>query len=111
MRTESLLSNFELMVMLALIRIGDHAYGVPISREIERQSGKGVAVASIYAALERLESKGFIASEFGEPTRARGGRAKRYFKVTAKGIREVRMVQRTFVRMWKGLPELEGGNA
>ena len=98
------------MVMLALIRLGD-AYGVPISREIEKQSGKSVAVASLYAALERLESKGLITSEFGEPTRVRGGRAKKYFRVTAKGIREVRMVRQTFEKMWKHLPELEGGKA
>ena len=111
MRTENLLSNFELMVMLALIRLGHHAYGVPVSREIERQSGRSVAVASIYAALERLESKGFITSAFGEPTRERGGRAKKYFRVTAKGLREVRSAQRTLVRMWNGLPELEGGRA
>jgi PadR family transcriptional regulator, regulatory protein PadR len=86
MRTDNLLSNFELMVLFGLIRLGDEAYGVPISREIERQSDREVAVASIYAALERLEDKGFVTSRLGEPTAERGGSAKEYFKVTAKGL-------------------------
>ena len=111
MRTETLLSNFELMVLLALIRIGDGAYGVPISREIEEQSGREVSIGSIYAALERLEAKGFVTSELGEPTRERGGRAKRYFKIAPKGLREVHEVKGTLVKMWKGLPKLERGEA
>jgi PadR family transcriptional regulator PadR len=67
--------NFELMVMLALIRLGDNAYGVPISQEIEKRSGREVAIGSVYAALERLEGKGLVTSELGEATAERGGRA------------------------------------
>jgi PadR family transcriptional regulator PadR len=105
------ISNFELMVMLALLRIGPEAYGVPISEEIEKQSGGGVALGSVYAALERLEVRGLVTSRVGEPTAERGGRAKRYFQVTKKGLAVVRQTQRTLVRLWKGLPELEGGKA
>ena len=108
MRTESVLTNFELMVLLALIRLGDDAYGVPISREIEERSGREVPIASIYSALERLAGKGFVTSELGDPTPERGGRAKRYFEVTALGLREVRDVKATLVKMWRGLV-LEGG--
>jgi DNA-binding PadR family transcriptional regulator len=111
MRTESVISNFELMVLLALMRLGDGAYGVPISREIESRTGRGVSMASIYAALERLEGKGFVASELGEPTAERGGRAKRYFEITRKGLREVRDVKTTLTEMWTGLAELEGRKA
>ena len=111
MGSPNLISNFELMVVLVLIRLGDEAYGVPISREIEAQSGHDVAVGSVYAALERLESRGLVASRTGEPTPERGGRAKRYFKVTPKGLKEVRETQRTLVKLWKNLPELEGGKA
>src|SRR5262245_30587043 len=109
MRTRDQLSNFELMVMLALIRLGDNAYGVPISDELEKRTGRDVAVGSVYAALERLEDKGFVTSELGETTPERGGRAKRYFHVTASGLREVRETQRALVKLWKGLPELQGG--
>src|SRR5438034_6052298 len=81
------LGNFELMVMLALIRLGDNAYGVPISEELEKRTGRDVAIGSVYAALERLEDKGFVASELGEATPERGGRAKRYFHVTGRGLK------------------------
>ena len=80
------LGNFELMVMLVLIRLGDNAYGVPISEELEKRTGRDVAIGSVYAALERLEDKGFVTSELGEPTAERGGRAKKYFHVTARGL-------------------------
>ena len=103
------LGNFELIVMLALLRVGEDAYGVPIAREIEERTGREVVLGSVYAALERLEGKQLVASELGEPTAERGGRAKRYFRVTSKGLREVRATQRTLKKLWQGLPQLEGG--
>jgi DNA-binding PadR family transcriptional regulator len=109
MNKSDYLGNFELMVMLALIRLGDAAYGVPISQEIEKRSGREVALGSVYAALERLERKGLIKSELGEPTAERGGRAKRHFQVTGLGLRQVRETQRTLTKLWQGLPELSGG--
>ena len=102
------LGNFELMVMLALIRLGENAYGLPISQEIEEKGGREVALGSVYAALERLEGKGFVSSSLGEPTPERGGRAKRYFRVTARGLREVRETQQALKNLWQGLPQLEG---
>ena len=111
MGSTNLISNFELMVMLALIRSGDKAYGVPITEEIERQSGHDIAVGSVYAALERLEGRGLITSKIGEPTAERGGRAKRYFKATPKGLKEIRETRRTLVNLWKNLPEVEGSKA
>jgi DNA-binding PadR family transcriptional regulator len=101
--------EWELLVILALMRIGDDAYGVPICREIEQQTGREVAVGSLYATLDRLVEKGFVSSELGEPTAERGGRAKRYFRVTANGIREVRKTQRALMNLWNGLPQLERG--
>ena len=105
------LGAFDLMIMLALMRLGEPAYGVPISREIEDTSGRVVALATLYAALARLEKKGLISSQLGEPTPERGGRAKRYFRVTARGLREVRDTQRVFTSLWEGIPELKGGVA
>lgn len=105
------LSNFELMVMLALVRLGDEAYGVPIAEEIELHSGDDVAIGSVYAALERLQARGLVASRVGEPTAERGGRAKRYFKMTGKGLKVVQNTQRTLTRLWSGLPKLQGGKA
>src|ERR1700747_2949046 len=100
------LGTFDLMILLALMRLGDAAYGVPISREIEKTSGGVVALATLYATLTRLEEKGLVSSRLGEPTAERGGRAKRYFRVTAKGLREVRRAQRTLTTLWTGVPQL-----
>jgi len=111
MTTRAYLGEFELMVMLALLRIGENAYGVPISREIEAHGGREVAVGSVYATLERLEQKGLVASSLGDPTPERGGRAKRYFQLTPRGLREVRKTRQALIRLWQGLPELEGGRA
>jgi DNA-binding PadR family transcriptional regulator len=105
------LGEFELMALLALIRLGEHAYGVPICHEIEKRGGREAALGSVYAALERLEGKGLVTSRLGESTAVRGGRAKRYFRITAQGLREVRQTQRALVNLWRGLPELEGGRA
>jgi DNA-binding PadR family transcriptional regulator len=108
MNRRNYLGNFELVVMLALVRLREDAYGVPILREIEERTGRQVAIASVYATLERLELKGLLSSELGESTPERGGRAKRYFHVTAKGLREVRETQRVLIKLWQGLPELRG---
>ena len=105
------LSNFELMVMLAILRIGDDAYGVSIANEIEETTGSEVLLGSIYDALTRLEEKGLISSALGEATPERGGRAKRHFRTTSKGLRIVRDTQQSLIKLWKGLPQLKGGEA
>jgi PadR family transcriptional regulator PadR len=105
------LGNFELMVLLAVLRVGEDAYGVPIARELEDKISREVLLGSVYAALERLEAKGLVASRLGDPTPERGGRAKRYFTPTARGLREVRETRRTLVSLWRGLPELQGETA
>ena len=109
MAATSSLSNFELMVMLAIIRIGDDAYGVSVSNEIESRTGSAVLLGSVYDALARLEEKGLITSSLGEATAERGGRAKRHFRSTAGGLRLVRDTQQSLVKLWKGLPQLKGG--
>lgn len=101
------IGNFELMVLLAVLRVGDAAYGVPIARELEENTGREVQTGSVYAALDRLEAKGLIASSLGDPTPERGGRAKKYFRVTARGTREVRATHRALVNLWSGLPQVQ----
>jgi PadR family transcriptional regulator, regulatory protein PadR len=103
------LGTFDLMILLALMRLDDDAYGVPIAREIEETSGRVVALATLYATLTRLEKKGLVSSHLGEPTAERGGRAKRYFRVTARGLRAVREAQRVFTSLWTGIPTLKEG--
>ena len=109
MRRRDYLGSFELMVLLTVMHLGEDAYGVPISEEIEAETGHEVAVASVYAALQRLEDKGLVSSRFGDPTPERGGRAKKFFKVTGKGLREARSTHRALTRLWRNIPQLEGG--
>lgn len=110
-KTNYYLGEFELLVMLTVIRLGDGAYGVPISREIEQRTGRDVAFGTVYATLERLQKKGFVRSILGDATPERGGRAKRYFRVTGTGLRIVRETKQSLIGLWQGLPELEGGTA
>jgi DNA-binding PadR family transcriptional regulator len=111
MATHRVLGGFELLVLLALIRLSDEAYGVRISNEIEDSGARNVSIGSIYITLNRLERKGLVSSTLGEPTAARGGRAKTYFHLTAKGLREVRQARRTLMRLWRGMPQLKGDSA
>jgi PadR family transcriptional regulator len=111
MRKGEYLGNFDLMLMLALLRLGEEAYGVTIAQELEEQTGREVVVASVYATLDRLEERGLVTSRLGDPTPERGGRAKRYFRISADGIREVRDARRCLINLWKGVPELKGEKA
>jgi DNA-binding PadR family transcriptional regulator len=104
------LGEFELMILLAVIRLGDSAYGVPISRELLETTGRDVALGSVYAALDRLEQKQLVSSMLGDPTPARGGRAKRYYRATAKGIREAKMTKKALSGLWRGMPQLENAH-
>ena len=79
MREHTYLGEFELIILLTIIRLEDEAYGVPLARELSRIRGGEVAVGSVYAALDRLELKGLIVSSLGDSSSERGGRAKRYF--------------------------------
>ena len=102
------LGNFELMVLLAVMRLDrEGAYGVPIAREIEDTSGRTVALASVYASLERLEERGLVTSSLGDPTPERGGRARRHLTITGKGIREVQEARQALTKLWNRLPHLK----
>jgi PadR family transcriptional regulator, regulatory protein PadR len=105
MTSRSYLGEFELMLLLAVIHLGDQAYGVPISRELESHRERGVSVGSVYAALERLEAKGLVTSSLGDPTPERGGKAKRYFRITKEGLRQVRETRRVLTRLWQAIPD------
>jgi DNA-binding PadR family transcriptional regulator len=96
MRKREYLSQLELMVLLAVMSPGRDTYGVLISRDIAEKSGREVALASVYATLERLE---------------RGGKARTYFKATAAGIQEAREAHAMLLRLSAGLAALKGGTA
>jgi DNA-binding PadR family transcriptional regulator len=102
------LGELEQMVLLALIRLGDDAYGVSEQREIAERAGRTMSFATVYTTLGRLEAKGFVASRLGEPTPERGGRRKKHYVILAEGRRAVRDSLRAIHTMARGLgPSLE----
>lgn len=97
------LGEFEHIVLLAVLRIGDGAYGALIRQEIEAATGRSPAIGAVHATLERLERKGFVSSWIGEPTAERGGKAKRHFKVEAAGVASLKEARKTLERLHAGL--------
>jgi PadR family transcriptional regulator PadR len=97
------LGEFEHIVVLALLRLGDRAYGVTVRQEIETRTGREVSIGAIYATLDRLEAKGYVKSHLGDPTPERGGRSKRFFRVSAKGLAAVNRTHRALQSMTAGL--------
>jgi PadR family transcriptional regulator, regulatory protein PadR len=105
-KREETLGSLEHIVLLAVLRLGDNGYGIMVRREIETATGRDLSIGAIYATLARLESKGFIQSFTGEPTAERGGRAKRYFRVTADGKSTLRNTHDVIHKMSAGLKGL-----
>ena len=97
------LGEFEQMVLLAIVHLGEDAYGIPILEEIERRTGRSVARAAVYVTLRRLEEKGFVSSWMSDATPERGGKARRYAKLEPKGVEALRDARQAAERMWKGL--------
>jgi len=98
-------SDFEQQVLLAVWRLNKNAYGASVRDEIETRTGRDVAQGAVYVTLVRLEKKGLLRSNLADPTPVRGGKAKRFFVITATGIDGVRSARRTMDRLWEGLPE------
>lgn len=103
----SYLGDFEQLVMLALIRLGEVAYGMTVRRELEEIADRRVSLGAVYATLDRLENKDLIASYLGAPGDARRGRAKRFFKVKAKGLRALEASLAAMDRMRSGIDRLD----
>src|SRR5690348_3783297 len=97
------LGEFEQIVLLAILRLEENAYGVTIREEIESRTGREPNPGALYVTLDRLEEKGLVRSKFGDPTPQRGGRAKRFFGVTASGVQSVARAQRSYQRLMQGL--------
>lgn len=103
MANRDYLGEFEHVVLLAVLRLDEQAYGVTIRREIEARTQREVSIGAIYATLDRLQAKGYVRSRAGEPTPERGGRSKRYFRVTAQGVSAVNRTHRALRNLTEGL--------
>jgi DNA-binding PadR family transcriptional regulator len=103
------LGELEQVVLLAVARLRQEGYGVSIRREISRSTGRDVTVGSVYATLDRLESKGLVRSWEGESTPRRGGRARRHFAIQPRGVEALRAARGMMERLWEGVDfEAEG---
>ena len=96
-------AEFELLVLLAVMHCGESAYSVAVHAELERRSRRRASMGAVYVTLERLETKGFLSSQLGQPTAERGGRAKRFYAVTRSGRAAVADECRVLRRMTAGL--------
>lgn len=97
------LGEFEHIVLLALLQLQDQAYGVTVRQEIQSRISRDVSIGAVYATLARLEAKGYVKSAQGEPSPERGGRSKRFFRITTKGLTAVNRTQRALQILTKGL--------
>lgn len=101
------LGEFEQLVLLAILRLGDDAYGMRIRQEIIT-AGRSVSLGAVYVTLERLEEKGCVSSSVGDPIPERGGRAKKYFQVRASGLLALKRSVNTTAFLCEGLGEFIG---
>lgn len=101
-------SDFEQQVLLAVWRLGDDAYGTSVRDELEERTGRDVAQGAIYTTLVRLEKKGLLRSIMSDPTPVRGGKAKRFFRITERGVRGVQDARAAMDNLWAGLPRATG---
>ena len=99
------LGEFEMVVMLTLVHLGDAAYGMTIRREIEERTGRTVSIGAVYTTLRRLQRKGYVSSQLGAPSPSRGGRAKKFFTLEPDGLTALRRSREMFASLWKDVPD------
>src|SRR5688500_8745637 len=100
------LGEFEQIVLLAIVRLGDEAYAIPVREEIAARTGRSVARGALYTALDRLEAKGCLTSTMSEPLAARGGRSRRYYAVTPAGLSALRASRAALLKLWNGIASM-----
>lgn len=104
----SYLGEFEQLLLMALLQLGDEAYGARIREAIEARTGRTVSPGAVYTALDRLETRGLVASSLGDPTPQRGGKRKRYYRLEPRGAELLRRSHEALTRMARGLkPKLQ----
>lgn len=98
------MGEFEQLVLLAILRRENDAYGMEVREEIERRTGRDVSYGAVYTTLDRLETKGYVSHRMGEATAERGGRARKYFRVLPAGREALAATRRALTVMWEGVP-------
>lgn len=104
------LGELEQAILLAVLRVGEDAYGSRIRAELETVTGRRTSHGAAYVTLDRLQAKGLVRSRLGESTPGRGGRRKRLFEVTPAGVRALRASREALTKLWSGVEELRRGS-
>ena len=107
MGREGYLGEFEQMLLLAALRLGDGAYGVALMNELEASVGRRVSRGSVYVTLDRLEEKGWVTSSLSKPRPERGGRPRRMVTVTPEGVEQLRRSRDALLTLWDGVEALK----
>ena len=100
------LGSLELVILLAVARLGEDAYGLAIREDVSQRTGHDYSVGAVYTTLERLAAKGLVSTRMSDPLPVRGGRARRHFKVTAAGQRALRQAERVATSVWTSVGQL-----
>jgi DNA-binding PadR family transcriptional regulator len=101
--SQEFLGEFEQMVLLAIMRLGTDAYGLAIRDELERVAGRAPSTGALYTTLDRMEKKELLQSTLAKGSRERGGRPRRYVRVTAEGRAQLAHARHTLMALWDGL--------
>lgn len=101
-----LLSRYEEIILLSIWRLQENAYGVAIRELVIKVTGQNVSIGTIYAPLHRLEKKGYVRTQMGEPIPERGGRSKVYYKLTEQGKEALIQIKTINDTLWVGIPNL-----
>jgi DNA-binding PadR family transcriptional regulator len=104
----AVLGDFEQLVLMGVLRLGDDAYGAAIRQEIHARSGRDVSINAVYTTLDRLEGKGLLRSWVGEPTAQRGGRRRKFYALRPSGVLALRHAYHAFTAMAEGLEDRLG---
>ena len=97
------LGEFEQLILLAVVRLKDAAYGIRIRDEIEARTGREISIVSVYSAIDRMEKRAFVSSRLGEPSAERGGRAKRFYRIEQPGVYALHASRVSLASLWDGV--------
>ncbi|RKN77970.1 PadR family transcriptional regulator [Ulvibacterium marinum] len=101
------LGEFEELVLLAVCILDGEGYGISVKKEVERHSGRSILLGAVHITLYRLQDKGLLQSKIGGSTVKRGGRSKRFFKITDSGLKHLKAAQEVRQKMWELIPQLK----
>jgi DNA-binding PadR family transcriptional regulator len=100
-----MLSRADEILLMAILRLEDNAYGVTIIKEVKKSTGRELKIGALWVTLDILSKRGLIEKRIGDPTPQRGGRSKIYYALTPNGLNELERIRDFQKKLWKDIPE------